>query len=102
MSDITDLCHIIHRGIGLNFEDLAEEIISAGFHRDRTVTTAEDLVILQGRARLLSVELHDLIGPVDALLAGTLELFDTADDDVDTVTSPGLEQDPLDFEGGAA
>lgn len=43
MSDITDLCQIIHRGIGLNFEDLADEIIAAGFHRDRTVTTAEDL-----------------------------------------------------------
>ena len=43
MSDITDLCQIIHRGIGLNFEDLAEEIIAAGFHRDRTITTAEEL-----------------------------------------------------------
>jgi hypothetical protein len=43
MSDIDDLCQIIHRGIGLNFEDLAEEIIAAGFHRDRTITTAEEL-----------------------------------------------------------
>jgi hypothetical protein len=43
MSDITDLCQIIHRGIGLNFEDLADEIIAAGFHRDRTITTAEEL-----------------------------------------------------------
>ena len=43
MSDITDLCAIIHRGIGLNFEDLADEIIAAGFHRDRTITTAEEL-----------------------------------------------------------
>lgn len=43
MSDIDDLCAIIHCGIGLNFEDLAEEIIAAGFHRDRTVTTAEEL-----------------------------------------------------------
>ena len=43
MSDIEDLCAIIHRGIGLNFEDLADEIIAAGFHRDRTITTAEEL-----------------------------------------------------------
>lgn len=43
MSDIDDLCQIIHRGIGLNFEDLAEEIIAAGFHRDRTIDTAEEL-----------------------------------------------------------
>ena len=43
MSDIDDLCQIIHRGIGLNFEDLAEEIIAAGFHRDRTITTSEEL-----------------------------------------------------------
>ena len=43
MSDIDDLCQIIHRGIGLNFEDLAEEIIAAGFHRDRTITTYAEL-----------------------------------------------------------
>ncbi|WP_130865832.1 hypothetical protein [Acidipropionibacterium timonense] len=65
------------------------------------VIDAEDLDRLQGRARLLSVELRDFIGPVDALLAGTLELFDTTDD-VDASTTPGLKQDPLDFEGGTA
>ena len=43
MSDIDDLCAIIHRGIALNFENLAEEIIAAGFHRDRVITTAEEL-----------------------------------------------------------
>lgn len=46
MSDIADLCQIIHRGIGLNFEDLAEEIIAAGFHRDRTIETVEELEAL--------------------------------------------------------
>ena len=50
MSDITDLCRIIHRGIGLNFEDLAKEIIAAGFHRDRTITTAEELDALASGA----------------------------------------------------
>lgn len=53
MSDIEDLCQIIHRGIGLNFEDLAEEIIAAGFHRDRTVTTAEELKALAPGAVIL-------------------------------------------------
>jgi hypothetical protein len=43
MSDIDDMCQILCRGIGLNFEDLAEEIIAAGFHRDSTVTTTEEL-----------------------------------------------------------
>lgn len=43
MSDIEDLCQIIHRGIGLNFEDLADEIIAAGFHRNRTIDTEEEL-----------------------------------------------------------
>lgn len=43
MSDITDLCAIIHRGNWLNFDALAEEIIAAGFHRDRIITTAEEL-----------------------------------------------------------
>ena len=43
MSDIEDLCQIIHMGIGLNFEDLAEEIIAAGFHRHRVIDTEEEL-----------------------------------------------------------
>lgn len=46
MSDIYDLCAIIHCGIGLNFEDLAEEIIAAGFHRNRTIETEEELEAL--------------------------------------------------------
>ena len=43
MSDIDDLCQAIRRGTWLNFEELAEEIIASGFHRDRIVTTAEEL-----------------------------------------------------------
>lgn len=50
MSDIDDLCQIIHRGIGLNFEDLGEEIIAAGFHRDRTITAVEELDALADRS----------------------------------------------------
>ena len=59
MSDITDLCQIIHRGIGLNFEDLAEEIIAAGFHRDRTITTAEELDALPEGSMVLDRS-HDV------------------------------------------
>ena len=43
MSDIDDLYQIILSGIGLNFEDLAEDILAAGFHRDRTITTYAEL-----------------------------------------------------------
>jgi len=49
MGDITDLCAIVHRGNWLNFDALAEEIIAAGFHRDRTITTAEELDELRYR-----------------------------------------------------
>lgn len=59
MSDIDDLCKIIHRGIGLNFEDLAEEIIAAGFHRDRTATTAEELDALPEGSVVLDRQ-HDV------------------------------------------
>jgi len=48
MSDIYDLCQIIHRGIGLSFEDLAEEIIAAGFHRDCTATDIADAILAAG------------------------------------------------------
>lgn len=46
MSDIDDLRQIIHHGIWLNFDDLEEEIIAAGFHRDRTIedATPADLI----------------------------------------------------------
>ena len=49
MSARDDLCQIIHRGIGLNFEYLAEEILAAGFHRHRIITTAEELDELRYR-----------------------------------------------------
>jgi len=60
MSDIDDLCKIIHRGIGLNYEDLAEEIIAAGFHRDRTITTAEELDALGDGAVIHAVHTGDV------------------------------------------
>jgi hypothetical protein len=59
MSDIDDLCAIIHRGIGLNFEDLADEIIAAGFHRDRTIDTVEELGELPDESVVLGID-HSL------------------------------------------
>ena len=62
MSDITDLCQIIHRGIGLNFEDLAEDILAAGFHRHRIITTAEELdKCPPGTAVIDSIGLYALV-----------------------------------------
>lgn len=62
MSDIDDLCQIIHHGIGLNFEDLAEEIIAAGFHRHRIITTAEELdKCPPGTAVIDSIGLYALV-----------------------------------------
>ncbi|AMS06476.1 hypothetical protein DUY81_13905 [Acidipropionibacterium acidipropionici] len=60
MTDIYDLCQIIHRGIRLNFEDLAEEIIAAGFHRDRTITTAEELDALPNGSVVVDDEMAAL------------------------------------------
>lgn len=67
MSDIDDLCQIIHRGIGLNFEDLAEEIIAAGFHRDCTATDIADAILAAGwrppaRVTTTAAELDNLPG----------------------------------------
>lgn len=71
MSDIYDLCQIIHRGIGLNFEDLAEEIIAAGFHRNRTITTAEELEALAS-----GTVIRDRDGdPLEALPEGSCMVF---------------------------
>ena len=85
MSDITDLCQIIHRGIGLNFEDLAEEIIAAGFHRDRTVTTVEELDALPDGSVVLNAdgdalqnngEIWWLMGSSTPNTSGEVEQFD--------------------------
>ena len=43
MSDIDDLRQIIHPGTWRNFDDLAADILAAGFHRDRTITTYAEL-----------------------------------------------------------
>ena len=49
MSDIDDLAEIIRHGMvsaeewGMDHRDIAADIIAAGFHRDRTITTAEEL-----------------------------------------------------------
>ena len=62
MSDITDLCAIIHRGNWRNFDGLAEEIIAAGFHRDRTIETAEELdKCPPGTAVIDSIGLYALV-----------------------------------------
>lgn len=43
MNEYDDLVEALKVGEGLNPEDLAEEIIAAGWHRHRTITTAEEL-----------------------------------------------------------
>lgn len=62
MSDIDDLRQIIHRGIGLNFEDIADAILAAGFHRHRIITTAEELdKCPPGTAVIDSIGLYALV-----------------------------------------
>ena len=70
MSDIDDLCQIIHRGIGLNFEDLAEEIIAAGFHRDCTATDIADAVLAAGCP--LPARIIETVEELNALPVGTV------------------------------
>lgn len=73
MSDIDDLCAIIHRGIGLNFEDLAEEIIAAGFHRDCTATDIFDAILSAGwRPPARKIETADELGelPDESVVLG--------------------------------
>ena len=65
MSDIDDLAEIIRQGMvsaeewGMDHRDIAADIIAAGFHRDRTITTVEELDALPEKSVVLDRQ-HDV------------------------------------------